>query len=310
MAESKGQQRTHKRTYTATMAEEEEQAQPPIAEGGRPAVAGHAYMGGTLDRAGHLRDDEAWVSATAEGPAAWFLVLTRPRMAAAVSRNAQGGTRLRWERRARALDPSAGPGPPLFLGRDASGANAYFAVDADKAEMAVAPGTEFEPNARLLAGVLTEDEACLLAQARSLLSFHREHAFCGRCGKPTAPAEAGWRRVCACGRSSYPRTNPVAIMMVEHPTDPGLALLGRKKAWPAGVFSCLAGFVEAGESLEEAARRETMEEAGVRVGRVRYVSSQPVSFAPARAGGACRVSDCLTPLSRRPRSGLTTATSS
>ncbi len=116
----------------------------------------------------------------------------------------------------------------------------------------------------------------LAATARALLEWHRIHGFCANCGAATAAAQAGWQRDCAaCGRRHFPRTDPVAIMLVTHGER---VLLGRSPGWPERMYSLLAGFVEPGETLEAAVRRETLEEAGVRVGAVRYLASQPWPF--------------------------------
>jgi NAD+ diphosphatase len=115
-----------------------------------------------------------------------------------------------------------------------------------------------------------------LAQARSMLSWHERHGFCANCGAPTTIGAAGYRRDCAaCGAQHFPRTDPVAIMLV---SDGDRALLGRQARFRPGSYSCLAGFVEPGETLEAAVRRETFEEAGIRVGRVRFHASQPWPF--------------------------------
>jgi NAD+ diphosphatase len=119
-------------------------------------------------------------------------------------------------------------------------------------------------------------DAEIAATARGALEWHRTHGFCANCGGPTQPGKAGWMRACpACGRAHFPRTDPVVIMLVTHGDR---VLLGRSPAWPEGFFSCLAGFMEPGETLEAAVRRETFEETGVRVGRVRYLASQPWPF--------------------------------
>ncbi len=119
-------------------------------------------------------------------------------------------------------------------------------------------------------------EAATYAAARSLLDWHSRHQFCPNCGTQTAMFRAGWGRNCGnCGAEHFPRVDPVVIMIAEHQ---GRALLGRQPAWPAGRYSALAGFLEPGESMEEAVAREIFEEAGVRVSNVRYIASQPWPF--------------------------------
>lgn len=116
-------------------------------------------------------------------------------------------------------------------------------------------------------------EASMAATARGLMNWHGSHRFCSACGQPSASAMAGWQRVCpVCRAVHFPRTDPVVIMIVEREDR---VLLGRSPGWPAGMYSTLAGFVEPGESLEAAVRREVFEETSVRVDRVDYVASQP-----------------------------------
>jgi NAD+ diphosphatase len=125
-------------------------------------------------------------------------------------------------------------------------------------------------------GFVAPQEQGLLAMAKSLLDWHRRHRFCAQCGAPTAPTQAGFRRDCAaCHAQHFPRTDPVVIMLV---TDGERCLLGRQSRFLPGMYSCLAGFVEPGETVEDAVRRETFEEAGVRVGAVSYWMSQPWPF--------------------------------
>ncbi|MGX7925739.1 NAD(+) diphosphatase [Tsuneonella sp. HG094] len=112
--------------------------------------------------------------------------------------------------------------------------------------------------------------------ARSLVDWHARHRFCAQCGSGTVIAKGGWQRDCsACGAQHFPRTDPVTIMLVEHG---GRLLLGRQPRFPPRRFSALAGFVEPGETIEEAVAREVLEEAGVRVRDVRYIASQPWPF--------------------------------
>lgn len=141
---------------------------------------------------------------------------------------------------------------------------------------------------------LTACEAELAATAKAILQWHRSHGFCAVCGAASAPAMAGWQRSCpTCGAQHFPRTDPVVIMLVTHGNR---ALLGRSPGWPEGMYSCLAGFVEPGETVEAAVRREVFEEAGIRLGAVRYLSSQPWPF-PASLMLGCAaeaVSDAIT----------------
>lgn len=120
---------------------------------------------------------------------------------------------------------------------------------------------------------LTPREAELAATAKALLHWHRSHGFCATCGARSAPTMAGWQRECpACGAHHFPRTDPVVIMLVTHGNS---LLIGRSPGWPEGMYSLLAGFVEPGETVEAAVRREVAEETGIRVGPVRYLASQP-----------------------------------
>ena len=123
---------------------------------------------------------------------------------------------------------------------------------------------------------LSPDDLAVFGAARSVLDWHARHKFCARCGQQTAAAKGGWQRDCAaCGAQHFPRVDPVAIMLVE---CRGQLLLGRQSRFPPRSYSALAGFVEPGETIEEAVAREVFEEAGVRVRDVRYVASQPWPF--------------------------------
>jgi len=120
---------------------------------------------------------------------------------------------------------------------------------------------------------LSPRDAELAATARAMLNWHRSHRFCAKCGAASQVADAGWQRTCpACGAHHFPRTDPVVIMLITHGDN---VLLGRSPGWPEGMYSCLAGFVEPGETIEAAVRREVFEESAIRVGEVRYVASQP-----------------------------------
>ncbi|UWQ22802.1 NAD(+) diphosphatase [Jannaschia sp. W003] len=180
-------------------------------------------------------------------------------------------------------------GHPVLIGR--IDGHALFARDVSALEVegfADTLGAFQDPSTQRAAGLpgafaelraamtrLAPVEAEIAATARGVLEWHRTHRFCGRCGAPTEPGKAGWMRMCGEGHAHFPRTDPVVIMLVIHGER---ALLGRSPAWPEGFFSCLAGFMEPGETVESAVRRETWEECGVRVGRVRYLASQPWPF--------------------------------
>jgi NAD+ diphosphatase len=143
--------------------------------------------------------------------------------------------------------------------------------------------------------MLPAEDAAIYGTARSLIDWHNGHRYCGRCGGSTKLFRAGWGRKCsACDTEHFPRTDPVVIMIAEYE---GKALLGRQSAWPTGNYSALAGFLEPGESIEEAVRREIWEESGVTCGAVRYITSQPWPFGGSQLMIACVAdadSDALT----------------
>ncbi len=158
----------------------------------------------------------------------------------------------------------------------------YFAVDLssvdEPAESLGLPSVHAVLGLREVAPLVSRAEGALLAYASGILSWHRRHRFCGVCGSETRSTQGGHVRVCAndvCGEQHFPRTDPAVIMLV---TDGERSLLGRQSAWPPRVYSTLAGFVEPGESLEEAVRREVYEETAVEVDEVHYHSSQPWPF--------------------------------
>jgi NAD+ diphosphatase len=144
-----------------------------------------------------------------------------------------------------------------------------------------APLVRTEPGQRAwsvfaLLNRMAADDTAVWGTARSLIEWHNRHLFCGACGAATRPFRGGWGRRCSgCGLDHFPRVDPVVIMLAEHG---GRVLLGRQPQYPAGRYSALAGFVEPGESIEEAVAREIGEEAGIEVSEVRYVASQPWPF--------------------------------
>jgi len=174
-----------------------------------------------------------------------------------------------------ALDWLPLDGEPVLLGEDSRGPVLAACLDPSIEEPD--PGVEgaFE-DARMTADGMDIDDAGIMAQGRALLEWRARHQFCSNCGAATRQAEGGAKRVCdSCETEHFPRVDPVAIVWI---TSGDKALLGRQGYWPEGIYSALAGFVEPGETLEAAARRETEEEAGVRLGAGAYVESQPWPF--------------------------------
>jgi NAD+ diphosphatase len=212
----------------------------------------NTFTGAALDRAGDRRRDAAWVAAQLADPAA-RAVLVGP-----------DGVQVDDGRLALVPLVDAG-GVPLLLGLD-GGAPVFAAEARNGALMGL----------REAAATLPRADGGLAAYAAALLNWHRRHRFCANCGAPTEIREAGHVRSCPnCGAEHHPRTDPVVIMLVLRGDE---VLLGRQATWPPGRYSALAGFVEPGESLEEAVAREVLEEAQVVVGPPRYVSSQPWPF--------------------------------
>jgi NAD+ diphosphatase len=229
----------------------------------------YCFAGNPLDRASERRRDTAWIASLLDDPAARILPLSDLRPLTRGS----AVPALDWQPSAPWRDLIERGATLVFLGLDAE--RPYFTVDASGAD--IAPSSEGEPlDARTLAPLLPAGEAAILAEARSLVDWHARHGFCAQCGSPTRVASAGWVRRCPeCKASHYPRSDPVTIMLAIRGER---ALLGRNKRRPGSRFSCLAGFMEPGETLEECVRREVHEESGVRVGRVRYLACQPWPF--------------------------------
>ncbi len=157
----------------------------------------------------------------------------------------------------------------VLLGDDPDGTS-WFA-------MACEPSDSLKPlRSVMIDGLLPPQQLSILAQARSIVHWHQTHGFCAKCGAESAMCDAGYRRHCAaCATDHFPRTDPVVIMAVCYGNK---TLLGRQKAWAEGMYSTLAGFMEPGETIEDAVRREVHEEVGVVVGKVDYVASQPWPF--------------------------------
>ncbi len=232
----------------------------------------NTFAGAPLDRAGERRGEADWIAAQLADPAALLLPLREGRPL--VEPAPGGGDRLAYAPAALATAPGVDRDGLAFLGLWRT--TPVFALDADEAEAgAFAEYGRFEELRPLLA-TLAPAEAAIAGCARALFEWRRRHRFCANCGARTAAAEAGWKRVCPrCEAEHFPRTDPVAIMLAVRGRR---CLLGRSPRFPPGMFSALAGFVEPGETLEEACAREVREEAGLTATRVRYLFSQPWPF--------------------------------
>src|SRR5215207_687063 len=217
-------------------------------------AAPNTFEGARLDRATMRRRDADWVAARQADESSRAVV-------AGPEAVLVEGDRL-------ALVPLDGLASPLLLG--VQDGRALFAADGSDRDDLV--------GVREIAPELAQEEGGLLAYAAALLNWHRKHRFCSVCGSASEIREAGLLRVCpACGSEHHPRTDPVVIMLVVDAARDRV-LLGRQPSWPAGRYSALAGFVEPGESLEDAVAREVLEESAVEVTGARYVSSQPWPF--------------------------------
>jgi NAD+ diphosphatase len=214
------------------------------------------FTGAGLDRADHLRLDPERIAAMMANGDARLLALD------GLDPVLDEAGRLAW-------GPPGGDGESLFLGLD-EGVPLFAPLIRTEALGQRAWGVF-----RLLA-LMSAKDAAIWGAARALNEWHNRHRYCGICGTATAAFRAGWGRKCpGCGAEHFPRVDPVVIMLAEHE---GRVLLGRQPGYPPGRYSALAGFVEPGESIEEAVARELMEEAGVAVADVRYVASQPWPF--------------------------------
>jgi len=230
----------------------------------------NVFAGAFVDRDGGRRKDPAWLANAASSDDAVFLPVWGDRCLACGD---PARTALLPRRDVdRYIDEDA----IIFLGLFRS--KPAFAIPiASEAESPLASHGEFR-DLRYLGTVLPADEANLAAHARALVLWHRSHLFCGVCGSESRAEDGGNARRCvnpACGQSLFPRTDPAIIVLV---SQGDRCLLGRQANWPEGRYSTIAGFVEPGESLEDAVRREVYEETNVRVGEVDYHSSQPWPF--------------------------------
>ena len=229
----------------------------------------NVFAGAFVDRSGELRKDADWLADALTSDDSRFVAVWNDTFLVGVE---TAGVVLLESRQ---IDLAAAEQELIFLGifRDSP----TFAIEIGGDDAPFQELGEFQ-ELRYLGTVLPPDEANLVAHARALVLWHASQVFCGTCGSAARPGAAGNSRICindSCGREIFPRVDPAIIVLVEHGDR---CLLGRQQSWPEGRYSTIAGFVEPGESLEDAVRREVYEETNVRVGKVTYHSSQPWPF--------------------------------
>lgn len=230
------------------------------------------FAGNPLDRVSEHRSDPEWIATQLAAPDALGLALWNGKPLVETTKD--GGTQIAYIPAGMAKELAGGPEKLLFLGLWQG--VAVFAVDLDgRADPADGPleGLGRFEDLRVIAMTMPGTEAAIVATAKSMFEWRRKHRFCSACGQPSEVAEAGWKRVCpSCETQHFPRTDPVVIMLA---VKGERCLVGRQAAWPKLMYSALAGFLEPGESIEEACARELWEEARLKTRSVRYHSTQP-----------------------------------
>ncbi|HEY9217826.1 MAG TPA: NAD(+) diphosphatase [Phenylobacterium sp.] len=232
----------------------------------------NTFAGNPLNRASERRGDEAWLAEQLASPDALALAIWNGRPL--LEKSQEGGVQLAYLPAKMAEKLAGGAERLLFMGLWKE--TAVFAVDleggADPAEGELQGLGRFE-DLRQSALRLPATEAAIAATAKQMFEWRRRHRHCASCGEPSQVVDGGWKRKCpTCNAEHFPRTDPVVIMLPFHEER---CMLGRQAAWPAGMFSALAGFLEPGETIEEACARELMEEAGLVAVDVKYHSTQP-----------------------------------
>src|SRR6266446_1697664 len=235
------------------------------------------FSGSPLNRASDKRTDPNWIESKRHHPSSLVLPMWRLEPFLLGPENSGPLVELGLLR-PEIVDSLVGAGPCIFLGLDDD--RAVFALDvsetSDPKNLGPLAGLGSFRDARTAAQMVSIKDAAIIAQAKALIDWHQRHGFCPRCGAPTRIMDAGYRRLCGkCEAEHFPRVDPVVIMLA---TDGEACLVGRGKHFPPGMFSALAGFMEPGETIEEAVRRELMEEASVKVGEVTYYATQPWPF--------------------------------
>jgi NAD+ diphosphatase len=236
------------------------------------------FAGSSLDRASEKRTDSNWIESKRRDPSSLILPMWRLEPFILGSEKSGPPFELGLVRAGIAESLMSGDALCIFLGLD--GDRALFALDvsdaADPANAGPLAGLGYFRDARVAGSMVSIKDSAIIAQAKAMIDWHQRHGFCPKCGAPTKLMDAGYRRLCGkCNAEHFPRVDPVVIMLATHGEA---CLVGRGKQFPPGMFSALAGFVEPGETIEEAVRRELMEEASVKVGEVTYYATQPWPF--------------------------------
>lgn len=232
----------------------------------------NTFAGNPLDRAGDRRNDPVWLAEQATNPDALAMMLWEGRP---LLEEGPDGPRLAWLPLTEARRQVRNREAFLGLWKDAPVFAVEFEGDVDPATDRAA-GMGLFTEMREAAAVLPGQDAAMAGGAKSLFDWRRRHRFCANCGHESENVSGGWKRRCPnCAAEHFPRVDPVTIML---PIFEDRCLLGRQAAWPVGRMSALAGFLEPGETIEEACAREIQEEAGLTVTAVRYHSSQPWPF--------------------------------
>src|SRR5580700_4818965 len=236
------------------------------------------FAGSPLDRASERRTDSNWVESKRRDPSSLILPMWRLEPFLLGSEKSEPPAELGLIQPGVADSLAAPDAVCIFLGLD--GDRAVFALDVsnagDPANVGPLAGLGYFRDARVAGSIVSIKNSAIIAQAKAMIDWHRRHGFCPGCGAPTQVMDAGYRRLCGkCHAEHFPRVDPVVIMLATHGDA---CLVGRGKQFPPGMFSALAGFVEPGETIEEAVRRELMEEASVKVGEVTYYATQPWPF--------------------------------
>jgi len=229
-----------------------------------------AFVTNILDRAAHLRLNDDKLLALESNPASRAYVVHRDSLV--VKREGDASRALLSIDEA--LKFGANPGT-IFLGLRDGAAVFGMGISPAAAEKLLTRNDVAVTELRGMAmqGVVPPDQLSAIAMAKSMVNWHQRHSYCANCGQRTAMNEGGWKRVCpSCKAEHFPRTDPVVIMMVTHGDK---CLLGRQQRFLPGMYSCLAGFVEAAETIEDAVRREVFEESGIRCTDVGYYMTQP-----------------------------------